>query len=47
VVIDHRPYISGPVDPIKRQAALEALPSSGRHILYDDGRFEVWSPVGA
>jgi uncharacterized membrane protein len=47
VVIDHRPYISGPVDPIKRQAALDALPSSGRHILYQDARFEVWSPVGA
>jgi uncharacterized membrane protein len=47
VVIDHRPYISGPVDPIKRQAALDALPSSGRHILYEDARFEVWSPVGA
>jgi len=47
VVIDHRPYISGPVDPIKRQAALDALPSSGRRILYEDGRFQVWSPVGA
>jgi uncharacterized membrane protein len=46
VVIDHRPYISGPVDPIKRQAALDALPSSGRHILYEDGRFQVWSPAG-
>ncbi len=46
VVIDHHPYISGPTDPIKRQAALDALPASGRHILYDDGRFQVWSPVG-
>ena len=47
VVIDHRPYISGPVDPIKRQQALDALPSSGRHLLYKDSRFEVWSPIGA
>jgi uncharacterized membrane protein len=47
VVIDHHPYISGPTDPIKRQAALAALPTSGRHKLYDDGRFQVWSPVGA
>ena len=47
VVIDHRPYISGPVDPIKRQQALDALPSSGRHLLYEDGRFELWSPIGA
>jgi uncharacterized membrane protein len=47
VVIDHHPYISGPTDPIKRQAALDALPASGRHILYDDGRFQVWSPIGA
>jgi hypothetical protein len=46
IVIDRRPYISGPVDPIKRQAALDALPASGRHILYDDGRFVVWSPAG-
>lgn len=46
VVIDHHPYISGPTDPIKRQAALDALPTSGRHILYDDGRFQVWSPIG-
>jgi uncharacterized membrane protein len=47
VVIDHHPYISGPTDPIKRQAALDTLPNSGRRILYEDGRFQVWSPVGA
>jgi hypothetical protein len=22
------------------------LPTSGRRLLYDDGRFQVWSPVG-
>ena len=47
IVIERQPYISGPVDPIKRQAAIDALPNSGRHILFDDGRFQVWSPVGA
>jgi hypothetical protein len=46
VVIDHHPYISGPTDPVLRLAALDALPTSGRRILFDDGRFEVWSPVG-
>jgi len=47
IVIERQPYISGPVDPIKRQTAIDALPNSGRHILFDDGRFQVWSPVGA
>jgi len=47
VVIDEHPYISGPTDPVKRQAALDALPASGRTKLYDDGRFQVWSPVGS
>jgi uncharacterized membrane protein len=46
VVIDLHPYISGPTDPVKRLAALDALPTSGRTKLYDDGRFQVWSPVG-
>ena len=30
----------------QRLAALGALPTSGRRLLYDDGRFQVWSPVG-
>jgi uncharacterized membrane protein len=47
VVLDRRPYISGPVDPFKRRTEINALPASGRHILFDDGRFQVWSPVGA
>jgi len=46
VVIDDQPYLSGPTDPVKRQAALDQLPNSGRRLLYDDGRFVVWSPVG-
>lgn len=28
------------------KTAAEALASSGRRLLYDDGRFQVWSPVG-
>jgi hypothetical protein len=46
VVLDHQPYFSGPVSPTERQAALEALPGSGRRVIYDDGRFQVWSPIG-
>jgi uncharacterized membrane protein len=46
VVIDRQAYISGPTHPLQRQAQVDALPSSGRRLLYDDGRFEVWSPIG-
>jgi uncharacterized membrane protein len=46
VVLDHQPYLSGPTNPAQRQAAADALASSGRRLLYDDGRFQVWSPVG-
>jgi uncharacterized membrane protein len=46
VVLDHIPYFSGPTNPVKRQAAIDQLPGSGRHLLFDDGRFQVWSPVG-
>jgi uncharacterized membrane protein len=46
VVLDYHPYISGPIDPIKREAAIGQLAGSGRRLLYDDGRFQVWSPVG-
>jgi uncharacterized membrane protein len=45
VVIDRQAYLSLPTHPDQRQAALDALPASGRTLLYDDGRFEVWSPV--
>jgi uncharacterized membrane protein len=47
IVIDHQPYLSGPTNPAQRQAQIDLLPSSGRRVLYDDGRFQVWSPVGA
>ncbi len=46
VVIDREVYISGPTRWNQRQAAVSALTASGRRLLFDDGRFEVWSPVG-
>ena len=46
VVLDHDAYLSGPTHPAERLAAIAALPTSGRHLLFDDGRFQVWSPVG-
>ncbi len=45
VVLDDRAYLSGPTHPDERNAAIAALPTSGRSLLYDDGRFQVWSPV--
>ncbi|HEY2599268.1 MAG TPA: DUF2079 domain-containing protein [Candidatus Dormibacteraeota bacterium] len=47
VVLDHQPYISGPTNPAQRLAAIDQLASGGRHVLFDDGRFQVWSPAGA
>jgi uncharacterized membrane protein len=47
VVLDQQPYISGPTNPARRLAAIDELASSGRHLLLDDGRFQVWSPVGS
>lgn len=46
VVLDHNPYISGPINPTTRAATATQLPLSGRRMLFDDGRFQVWSPVG-
>ncbi|MFI5034547.1 MAG: DUF2079 domain-containing protein, partial [Reyranellales bacterium] len=46
VVIDRQAYLDGPTHPDLRRAAIAALPTSGRTLLYDDGRFQVWSPVG-
>jgi uncharacterized membrane protein len=45
VVIDEEPYLSGPTNPLQREAVLASLPGSGRPKLYEDGRFEVWGPV--
>src|SRR3989440_137937 len=46
VVIDQEAYVSGPTNPAQRLKALDTLQTSGRRLLYDDGRFQVWSPVG-
>jgi len=46
VVLDYQPYVSGPTTQSEREAAVEALPGSGRRVLFDDGRFQVWSPIG-
>ncbi len=46
VVIDRYAYVGGPTHPDARDAQIRALPASGRTLLYDDGRFQVWSPVG-
>jgi uncharacterized membrane protein len=46
VVTDRDAFIDGPTKKSARNAALAALPTSGRRLLYDDGRFRVWSPVG-
>jgi len=45
VVIDRQAYLGGPTDVSRRQRELAALASSGRSLIYDDGRFQVWSPV--
>ena len=45
VVIDRQAFLGGPTHLDKRRQELEDLPTSGRSLLYDDGRFEVWSPV--
>jgi len=45
VVIDRQYYLGDNTDRAKRDAAAAALQST-RRLLYDDGRFQVWSPVG-
>ncbi len=34
------------INPAVRQQAVDGLAGSGRRLLYDDGEFQVWSPVG-
>ncbi len=46
IVLEQNAYLSGPTHPALRQAVIDGLPASGRVLLYDDGRFQVWSPVG-
>jgi uncharacterized membrane protein len=35
-----------PINPAVRQEAIDELTGDGRRLLYDDGQFQVWSPVG-
>ncbi|HEY1456587.1 MAG TPA: DUF2079 domain-containing protein [Candidatus Dormibacteraeota bacterium] len=46
VVLQRDAYLSGPTHPDQRNAAIATLAASGRRLLYDDGTFQVWSPVG-
>ena len=46
VGIDRQYYLGDNTDRVKREAAAAAVPTSGRRLLYDDGRFQVWSPIG-
>jgi hypothetical protein len=46
IVIDRQHDQAVGSKPAARDAAVAALPNSGRELVYDDGRFQVWSPVG-
>ena len=46
VVIDDQYYLGDNTNRAARDAAAQAVPASGRRLLFDDGRFQVWSPVG-
>jgi uncharacterized membrane protein len=46
VVLDEDYWLGSNTSRAKRTAAAAALTASGRRLLYDDGRFQVWSPVG-
>jgi uncharacterized membrane protein len=46
VVIDRQAYLHGYIHTDKRDDQLGFLPYSGRRVIFDDGRFVVWSPVG-
>jgi len=45
VVIDRSAYVTGVLRWRDRGAWLEALEDSGRRLLVDDGRFQVWGPL--
>jgi hypothetical protein len=46
VVIDQQYYLGSNTSRETRDAAVAALQTSTRRLLYDDGRFQVWSPTG-
>ena len=45
VVLDRQTCHTGNYHGPQRAAALALLGSDGRRVLYDDGRFQVWSPA--
>ena len=45
VVVDGEAYVTGLLRWRDRAAWLDGLASSGRRLLVDDGRFQVWAPL--
>ncbi|HSS95072.1 MAG TPA: DUF2079 domain-containing protein [Candidatus Dormibacteraeota bacterium] len=35
------------INPVVRRRAIDQLAADGRRLLYDDGEFQVWGPVGS
>jgi Predicted membrane protein (DUF2079) len=46
VVVDRAGRLPSYVAEPRRQAVLAGLPAADRHLLCDDGRFQLWSPAG-
>jgi hypothetical protein len=46
IVLDNNLYLGYTTNKMLRQQTIDSLPTSGRRLLYDDGRFQVWSPIG-
>jgi uncharacterized membrane protein len=46
VVLDQLTFLGYTTNAAQRQRAIDGLATSGRRLLFDDGRFQVWSPVG-
>lgn len=46
VIVDRGAYVSGLLRWRDREAWLGELGRSGRRLIVDDGRFQVWSPLG-
>ncbi len=46
LLLDRDPYVTGSFRWVDRAALVRALPTSGRRLIADDGRYMLWSPVG-
>lgn len=46
LVIDRQALLHGYIDSELRERRLAELAAGGRRLIRDDGRFQVWSPVG-